>query len=172
MLRSSIKRTAAVHSRPAIRLRILRWALPICLAGTALTAAAEERRMRFGEQERVYDLIGPPVHGHAKAAIIVLHGGGGSAAQVRASFGMDEVAERDGLLIAYPDGIRRHWNDGRDDFRVYGGETPPDDFAFLTELARILAGKTGDGPVFVAGISNGGMMTYRLVPLSHSTAGV
>ena len=131
--------------------------LVCCLGGAGAAAAGE--RLRVGDRERSYALtqqLAP------RALVIVLHGGGGSAAQVRASFGMDEVARRENLSIAYPDGIRRHWNDGRGDFSVHGGETPPDDVAFLSELARRLARDSGNTPVFVAGVSNGGMMAYRL----------
>jgi polyhydroxybutyrate depolymerase len=96
-------------------------------------------------------------------AVFLLHGGGGTGGQVRKHLGFDAVAEREGIIAVYPDGLNRGWNDGRTDLQKRRG-VAPDDVAFLTRVARsikeemlALAGQT-----YVVGVSNGGMMAFRL----------
>ena len=150
------QRIAGRMARPMLAAAALAFAGP--------TVAEEPLRLRIGQEDRTYVSIGTAATAApAKAAVIVLHGGGGSAAQVRGSFGMDEIAAREGLIVAYPDGIARSWNDGRAELNVpRRGKAPADDVAFISELAKRLARDVPGGRVFVTGISNGGMLTYRL----------
>lgn len=95
--------------------------------------------------------------------VVMLHGGYGSAAQAERGYGWDELADREGVVIAYPDGDGRAWNAGggccgqpaRDDL---------DDVAFVTAVvARVEAAVRIDpARVFATGMSNGAMMSYRL----------
>ena len=45
--------------------------------------------------------------------VVVLHGARGTAADMRANLGWDALADREGLVVAYPDGLDRTWNAGR-----------------------------------------------------------
>jgi polyhydroxybutyrate depolymerase len=96
--------------------------------------------------------------------LLALHGGGGSAEQFARNSGFDAVADREGFIVAYPDGSGaiRTWNGGyccgaadRDDI---------DDVAFLRALVDELREAYPVDPdrVFAAGHSNGGIMSYRL----------
>ena len=100
--------------------------------------------------------------GKALPLVIVLHGGGGSAAGVRAMTGMDAVADQNGFIVAYPNGLQNNWADGR-------GTTPPDqagisDVAFLSSLVSALVSNVGvdRARVYATGMSNGGFMAARL----------
>ena len=44
--------------------------------------------------------------------VVVLHGEGGSAAQARDELGWNAVADREGFVVAYPEGINHEWNAG------------------------------------------------------------
>ena len=118
-----------------------------------------------GHQRQYQIFIPEPVKGHAAPVLFVLHGGGGSAAQVHRHWSFDAQARRAGFVVVYPDGINRHWNDGRT-----GGskklfrQTPPDDVGFLRALAKkLVADGTADAArLYVTGVSNGGMMTQAL----------
>ncbi|MBN2077840.1 MAG: hypothetical protein JW838_02670 [Spirochaetes bacterium] len=98
--------------------------------------------------------------------LLVLHGGGGKGrgmiSLTRGRF--NELAERDGFLVAYPDGIGRHWNDFRDDPIDYAHRNNIDDVGFIRALIDAIAARHPvDGKrVFATGISNGGFMCYRL----------
>ncbi len=91
--------------------------------------------------------------------VIVLHGGRGDGMRVRRIMGLDPVAAREGFAVVYPDSLGRGWNDGRGFHR---GRS--DDVGFLIRLKRSLVrrGLADPDRVFVAGVSNGGMMVQRL----------
>lgn len=94
--------------------------------------------------------------------VLVLHGGFGSAKAAQQVYGWDELADRHGFVVAYPDGARRSWNAG--DCCGAAEEERVDDVAYLEavidDLAAVLP--IDSRRVFAAGMSNGGMMTYRL----------
>ncbi len=96
-----------------------------------------------------------------RPAVFVLHGGLGSGEQAEEFSGFDALADRDGFVVIYPDGLRRQWNDGRE-----GGPARPsvDDVGFLAALAARAVADHGADPhrLYVVGISNGGMMALRL----------
>jgi len=45
----------------------------------------------------------------------VLHGHGGRGKQIMRGSGFNKLSDRDRFIVAYPDGIDKAWNDGRDD---------------------------------------------------------
>lgn len=102
--------------------------------------------------------------------LIALHGGLGSSTQFEENSGFDAIADREGFLVVYPDGIGvgvqenrlRTWNGGsccgpaaRDDV---------DDVTFISMLIDAVGATQQVDParVFAAGHSNGGIMAYRL----------
>lgn len=97
--------------------------------------------------------------------VFVLHGGGGSARQVRASTAFDAVADREGFLVVYPDGTGRvapTWNAGT--CCAYAAKHGVDDVAFFRAMVEALRKDHSVDPkrIYAAGMSNGGMMSYRL----------
>jgi polyhydroxybutyrate depolymerase len=95
--------------------------------------------------------------------VVVLHGGAGSGAQAERAYGWNATADREGFVVAYPDGVRRSWNagpgccgpanrDGADDVRFVEGVVAAVSRGVPVDPAR----------VFVTGMSNGAMMAYRL----------
>ncbi len=100
------------------------------------------------------------------ALVFVLHGGGGTGiGMVRMTDGgFHELAERDGAIIVYPDGVDRQWNDGRRDFKSRAHSENIDDVGFISWLIdRIAEEHPLDlDRVYATGISNGGMMSFRL----------
>ena len=104
-----------------------------------------------------------------KPLLIALHGGFGSGAQVKESYGLDEDARKHGYAIVYPDGISkrerlkvRTWNAGG--CCGYAAESEVDDVKFISVLIDTLVAKENVDPerIFVTGMSNGAMMAYRL----------
>jgi polyhydroxybutyrate depolymerase len=90
--------------------------------------------------------------------VVVLHGAGGSGASMRADLGWDRLADREGLVVVYPEGLEHTWNAGgccgpARDRRV-------DDVRFLDALVAAVRGADGVGPVYAVGFSNGAMMSY------------
>lgn len=98
----------------------------------------------------------------AMPLIVVLHGGHGSDGNAQRSFGFDAHADARGFAVAYGDGVRSSWADGR-------GTTPAeqdgvDDKRFLAALVADAATRLAIDParVYLAGMSNGGMMSFRM----------
>lgn len=127
-----------------------------------------EQEMNVGGLRRTYLLHVPPAGDPSRLLplIIVLHGGGGVGKGMvdltRGEF--DSLADAEGALLAYPDGIDRGWNDGRTERRERGKGRSVDDVAFIASLIDHLEGEypVDHACIDVAGISNGAFMAYRL----------
>ena len=102
--------------------------------------------------------------------LIALHGGTGSGTQFRRSSGFDELAEANGFLVVFPDGVGLG-ADG-DLFRTWNGgyccgsamKQDVDDVGFIDALIDDIVGEydVDASRIFAAGHSNGGIMAYRL----------
>ena len=120
--------------------------------------------VRVGDADRQAIVVNAPAPGTRRPAVIVLHGGMGSAEDMRAKTGFDQVARAEGFMVAYPQGTEfregmRAWNTGYLLRRQVRGA---DDVAFLDALIERLVADHGADParIFMTGGSNGGMMTY------------
>ncbi len=136
------------------------------------TAAAEDagsasdtvHTVISGGLKRSYLLHLPakPAAGTALALVIGLHGGLGSGKNFRHMTGFDALADAKGFIVAYPDGMHRHWADGRG--VNWADQHGVDDVAFISSLIddveRIATVDTRR--VYATGISNGGLMCERL----------
>ncbi len=108
--------------------------------------------------------------------IIALHGGGGSGQKMikltRGGFNL--LAEKEGFIVVYPDGIKNHWNDSRKDMTLEDVENI-DDVGFMSSLIDYFIEKFGVDPnkIYVTGVSNGAMMSYRLaIELSNKISAI
>jgi len=123
-----------------------------------------------GGRERRYHLHVPArVTGENGASLVlVLHGGGGNGEQIREHAGFVELADREGFVVAFPDGtgpLRQRlltWNSGG--IPVFAVEQGIDDVGFLRQVVADVQRRTSIDPtrVHAVGISNGGMMCHRL----------
>jgi polyhydroxybutyrate depolymerase len=119
--------------------------------------------------ERQYILYQPPLktgHSITWPLLLVLHGGGGTnRGMLRlTNRKFNELADRDGFFVVYPQGIDKSWNDGRPD-KISGAHRKGiDDVGFLQALIEDLIARypIDAKRIFVTGISNGGLMSYRL----------
>lgn len=94
--------------------------------------------------------------------VIVLHGGYGQGADIQKMSQMDKVADANGFLAIYPDGLSRSWN--------AGGCCGPsmekniDDVGFIRDMIDDI-GKhycVDRRRVYATGFSNGSMLAHRL----------
>ena len=122
--------------------------------------------MQIGGLKRAYVTYIP--HGLAQGAplVLVMHGSGEGAEEIRAGtgYGFERLADQHGFAVAYPVSYTFDWNDcsSMGDFSVKG--TPVDDVGFLGALADKLAAEYGvdRSRVFATGVSAGGSMAMRL----------
>jgi polyhydroxybutyrate depolymerase len=141
-------------------------AAPNCAGPTARDAEARCESLSVGGRERTFRLYVPSKVAPAAALLVVLHGGGGGGGgmEVLTAHGFNRRADESGSIIVYPDGVARGWNDGRHDLKSQAVKDQIDDVGFLRALVAELERRypIDRARVFVAGISNGGMMTLRL----------
>ena len=94
--------------------------------------------------------------------LLVLHGGGGAGMETLTDRGFNRRADESGVVVVYPEGVGRRWNDGR--VGAGAADHEIDDVGDLRALVASLAQRYSIDAerVFVVGMSNGGMMSLRL----------
>ena len=129
-----------------------------------LPAGTVRHRFEHGGRTRTYNVHTPPeLPTGPVPLVLVLHGALGTGRQMERMSQMSVVADEEGFVAVYPDGIRRVWNDGRND-ETLRDRVAIDDVGFLLAvLDRVGVERPIDtARVFATGISNGAFMCHRL----------
>ena len=120
-------------------------------------------RLTYKGTSRDYYLHIPSSYQSGKPMPLVLafHGGRGRGDRLAANTRLNDVASREGFIVAYPNGINSQWNDGRN---VEGTNSNVDDVGFVSALIdKLVREKSIDkNKVYAVGTSNGAMFTQRL----------
>ena len=148
-------------SRVAIFAAIVLVAATLASSLPAAAGEAVAHTIDVNGVSRNYLLYAPPgQNGKRMPAFIMMHGSGSSATQQERYSNFDAFAQAHGLVVMYPNGIDKHWNDGR----VIGHESMADDIGFIKAmLAEVIAqGSIDPKRVYAAGISNGGFMAQHM----------
>ena len=124
----------------------------------------------FDGRERTFVVHLPPAIQSSQKfpMVIALHGGGGNAESTATLTGLNDAADNAGFVVVYPNGTGRledkllTWNSGS--CCGYALDNQVDDVGFIRALIDKLVTTNPIDPkrIFVTGISNGGMMSYRL----------
>jgi polyhydroxybutyrate depolymerase len=127
------------------------------LAGTPTWADDIRIETKDGTRTAIAVPVGPV----PAPTIIVLHGATIGAEWTMRASGFAEAAAARHFAAVFPDGIYRVWNDGREAGRI----SRIDDVGFLRRLvAQLIAQRIADRQrIYLAGVSNGGMMTFRML---------
>lgn len=140
-----------------------------CSSHTPKNSKDQTHTMQFEGYERSYIVHLPP---EAKLQnplplLFHLHGGGGTA---KGTSGLtfnrfNELADRDGFIVVYPNAINKNWNDGRKLEDVLAWKKDINDVAFITAIIDELKQKykIDTKRIFTTGMSNGGFMSSRLL---------
>lgn len=131
----------------------------LALSVTFAIAPAAERTLTIDTKDGSRTAIVKTFDGPPRPTIVVLHGAYMGAAVAARATHFRESAAAHGYNSVFPDGLGRVWVDGRN-FR-----SGADDVGFLKALAaRLVAdGVTDPRRLYLAGISNGGFMTFRMM---------
>jgi polyhydroxybutyrate depolymerase len=132
-------------------------------ATTALPVGQSTQTITIDGTLRTYRVYRPAGLPSPAALVVMLHGGFGTGSQAERSYGWDQQADRAHFLVAYPDGLNRAWNAGGG----CCGKPAADgvnDVAFITGMVAAIGHRLRLDPrrLYVTGISNGGIMAYRL----------
>ncbi|MCE9527288.1 MAG: prolyl oligopeptidase family serine peptidase [Planctomycetales bacterium] len=147
-----------------------------CLVAAMIGADADtlkpgdfRRTVMSGGIERNYLVHVPPGYDGKKPmpVVLIFHGGGSNAAMTVRYTGLNEKGDAAGFLAVYPNGTGRlaralTWNAGN--CCGYAQRQQIDDVGYVSALLDDLekAGHVDRRRIFATGISNGGMMSYRL----------
>ena len=137
---------------------------------TVSTAAAAERALAPHTMEldgitRSYHLHVPSAVGPTPAPLVlVFHGGGGTGPGTERLTRFTALADREGFLVAFPEGVEKNWNDGREFTSSRAHRDHVDDVAFVAALIDAIGRAHAVDPrrVYATGISNGGIFSHYL----------
>jgi polyhydroxybutyrate depolymerase len=125
-----------------------------------------ERDLEVGGRERSYLFFAPPGADPKtpRPLVLVFHGGGGSATSAARLTRFRPLAAEQGFLVAFPNAVGGHWNDGRDDDFAASMRENVDDVAFVDALIDDVARTHAVDPrrIYATGVSNGGIFVHRL----------
>ena len=133
-----------------------------------LTGKLTRNSGNIGGHERSFLLYLPPNLKPGSPLLLVFHGGGQDAKDLRIATGyeFDLLADKYGFAVVYPDGIDNGWNACRKS--VQRNARSVDDIAFIEAIIGHQASVNGIDRkrVFATGHSNGGAISFRLA-LEH-----
>lgn len=136
-------------------------AAPATLKGTISLNAGT-----VGGHERRYAVYVPPNLMPGAPLVIVLHGGGGDGPYMRMSTGFefDMLADSNGFVVVYPNGIGSAWNTCRKRVNNTAKREKIDDVTFIEAIIahEVVAHGIDRKRVFATGHSFGGQMALRL----------
>jgi len=140
---------------------------PAATASKGAATAVTHSSMKFGGEERTYRLYVPTsLKPGTKVPLVVgLHGGLGSGDNFAQVSGFEDVAQSEGFIVVFPDGVKggmgSTWNAGGCCGQAQRANV--DDVGFLAALIDMLEQQEPIDParVFMTGHSNGAMMSFR-----------
>jgi len=126
------------------------------------------RTIMMGEQKRTYLVHIPKDYDPKKPApvVLALHGAAMNGSMMVWFSGLNKTSDAAGFIVVYPSGTGTGpfltWNAGG--FKGKMAEGKADDVAFIAKLLDDLGSvaKVDEKRVYACGMSNGGMMCYRL----------
>lgn len=144
--------------------------LPLPLPALAAKDTLESRTLKIQGLERSYRLYRPSTPSQAPRALLVaLHGGYGSGSTLEKQTGLDQLAEREGFFVVYPDGFRRSWNAGACCGPAQRQNV--DDVGFVRAVIADIAQRypVDRQRIYGTGFSNGAMLLNRIACEAPST---
>lgn len=126
-------------------------------------SSAQSRKLVAGGLQRSYLVQVPPGGGALMPIVVILHGGTETAEDAWKQTSLPTLGLRERFIVAAPQGIDKHWNDGRGSTLAGDSVSSADDVAFIRKLiTELVLRDHGDArAVFVIGASNGGFMAMN-----------
>ncbi len=114
-------------------------------------------------QPREFRVFRPEKLRDGSPLVVMIHGWGFTAEQIERDYGWNDVAEKYGFVVAYPQGVGLSFN-AAGDCCGPAADSDVDDVAFITAMVERLQKslQIDDKRIYAAGMSNGGVVAYAL----------
>lgn len=130
-------------------------------AVAALLAGNHPRTLPFGGLTRTYQVHVPASYDGSVVVPLVMdfHGFTSNGGQQAALSGMVQLSDREGFIVAHPDGVNNAWNVG-----LCCGNAGIDDVGFIRAVVAAIGAEANVDPqrIYATGLSNGGAISQRL----------
>lgn len=160
-----------IQLEKALKIFISFFIISLLISTSIFTGCVSKRETFVFEGEKRTYLIDIPTNyddSNSYPLVLVFHGGGGNAENIREVTNFSQKAEEEKFIVVYPDGSGKlprrllTWNCG---FCCgYALENNIDDIGFIRALILFLKEKynINETRIYATGISNGGIMAYRV----------
>jgi polyhydroxybutyrate depolymerase len=130
---------------------------------TSLAAGSSDHTIVVDGRERTFHVYRPAGLTTPAPLVVMLHGGFGTGSHAEKVYGWNAQADANRFLVAYPDGLDRAWSVGGNCCGT-PGSTDVKDVEFITAMVKAIGQEVtlDRDRLYATGMSNGGMLAYRL----------
>lgn len=153
----------AIHSKINTFMFKSLLSLLLTLATFGVNAQIVHDSLLIEGHQRAFHFLKPAQSG--ASLVFVLHGSNGNGEQMRSrAKKLEEVASSENILLVYPDGYKKFWNECRKTANSEANHLDINENAFFGGMIDYFKQKHGidDKKVFAVGTSGGGHMAYKL----------
>lgn len=166
---SPLARSLTGHQRPCIVALAVGAALVLGLAAKSASAEGPREVEYQAVRRQVIVVNAAASQVVPKPLLVVLHGRRQPDEPLITSPRLDELAQREGFVVAYSAGVEGRWNYPQQvtEPRMVG-DVPADDIGFVLRVIDVLVGeKIADAKrIYVSGTSNGAFLSFGLMCLA------
>lgn len=91
--------------------------VPTSVSPSSPPSAFQSYSLAINGTKRTYNIFIPSSYSNNSnekyPLVIVFHGGGGSGVRIAKQTNFNQTAQKEGIIVVYPDAIKHNWNDGR-----------------------------------------------------------
>ncbi|OQY01139.1 MAG: hypothetical protein B6I20_07955 [Bacteroidetes bacterium 4572_117] len=131
-----------------------------------LRGTLRRNRAIIDDVKRTYSYFYPNKISSEANILFVLHGyhDTGKKIRKRLAYGFDKIAENENLVVVYPDGYKKSWNDCRKHAKYPAKLKKINDIKFLKEIENEISKyyKIRIKSIFLFGFSNGGQLANKI----------
>lgn len=131
----------------------------------SVPVGSSSQTISVGGKQRTFHVYRPASLPQSRPVplVVMLHGGFGRGLQAERTYGWDAEADRSHFVVVYPDGLNHAWSVGAGCCGAPGRDNV-NDVAFITATVERLRQQLSidQRQIYATGISNGGMLAYRL----------
>ena len=139
----------------------------------SIPAVDEMRTLDHDGRERTYLLHVPDgLHENEPVPLVfAFHGGGGNGSGMNSLTKFDKLANREGFIAVFPDGVGNSWNDGRQNLASEAYLLNVDDVGFVDAMIETISLEfpVDRKRIYATGISNGAIFSHFLAAQRAST---